>query len=66
MSLKTIEVIINPKGEASIQTTGFTGTSCRDATKALEQALGISQSDKPTAEMYQAATTDQRIEQHGG
>jgi hypothetical protein len=54
--MKTIEVTISPKGETTIQTKGFAGSSCRDATKTLEQALGAVQSDKATAEMYQAAT----------
>jgi len=62
----TIEIIINPKGESVIQTKGFAGSSCRDATKALEQALGAVQSDKATAEMYQTATAGQQIKQSAG
>ena len=54
--MRSIEIIVSPKGETTVQTKGFAGSSCRDATKALEQALGAVQSDKPTAEMYQTAT----------
>ena len=35
-----------------VLTKGFTGSACRDASKAIEQALGLVQSDKPTAEMH--------------
>ena len=50
--MKTIEIIISPTGETTVQTKGFTGSACRDASKAIEQALGLVQSDKPTAEMH--------------
>jgi hypothetical protein len=51
---QTIEIIVSPTGETTVQTKGFTGSSCRDASRALERALGVVESDKPTAEMYQA------------
>lgn len=38
---KTIEVTVSPKGETTIQTKGFTGEACRDATRNLEAALGV-------------------------
>jgi hypothetical protein len=60
---KSIEVIVDAKGECSVQTKGFAGSSCRDASKALEKALGIVQSDTPTAEMYQPQTVDQSLRQ---
>jgi len=64
--MKTIEIIVSPKGESVIQTKGFAGLSCREATKALEQALGAVQADKATAEMYQTATAGQQIKQSAG
>ena len=66
MSSKIIEIIVSPKGETTVQTKGFAGSSCRDATQALEEALGVIQSDKATAEMYAVATTDQQIRQNNG
>ena len=39
--MKTLEVIVDAKGEVSVQTKGFTGSSCREASKALEQALVV-------------------------
>ena len=40
-SSKTIEVLVGPQGSVSIKTLGFSGASCRDATRELERALGI-------------------------
>ena len=64
--MKTIEIIVSTNGETTVQTKGFTGSSCRDVARSLEQALGVVLSDKPTAEMYQTATTDQQIRQGNG
>lgn len=64
--MKTIEVIISPTGETTVTTKGFAGSSCRNASKFIEQALGIVQSDKPTAEMYQTQNADQVIRQGNG
>ena len=38
--MKTIEIIVTAKGETSVQTKGFAGSSCRDACRFVEQALG--------------------------
>ena len=39
---KKIEITVRPDGSTSIKTTGFTGSSCREATRELERALGMS------------------------
>ena len=64
--MKTIEIIVDVNGECSVQTKGFIGSSCREASKLIEQALGIVQSDKPTAEMYQTQPADQPLRQGNG
>ena len=46
--MKTITILIDKVGQVAIQTHGFDGQSCKDATKAMEKALGIVLSDKPT------------------
>jgi hypothetical protein len=46
--MKTITIVIDKFGQVSIQTSGFDGQNCKDATRALEQGLGIVLSDKPT------------------
>lgn len=61
--MKTIEIIVSPAGEATVQTKGFAGSSCRDASRLIEQALGVVQSDQPTAEMYQTQENQQTLHQ---
>jgi hypothetical protein len=38
---KTIEIIVSPAGEVSIDAVGFKGADCEKATAYLEQALGV-------------------------
>ena len=57
--MKTIEIVVSPKGETSVQTKGFTGASCREASKFLEQALGQGAGETLTGEFYQ--TTEQHL-----
>ena len=51
---KTIEIIVTPEGETTVQTLGFTGSSCRDASRFIEQALGQRTGEQLTAEFHQA------------
>ena len=60
---KIIEVTVSPKGETTVQTKGFTGSECLQASKFLEQSLGVSIADQKTAEFYATAQTDQQIRQ---
>ena len=64
--MKTIQIIIDPDGELRLETKGFTGASCREASKALEQALGLTESDRPTSEFYQLAATQTEARQQVG
>ena len=57
---KTIEIIVTAKGETSVQTKGFTGSSCRDASRFIEQALGERTSETLTPEFHQTASVEQR------
>lgn len=63
--MRTIEVIISPKGEPRIETKGFAGSSCQEVSRFLEQALGAKLSDKPTPEFYQTQPQGQAIQQGG-
>ena len=38
--MKTIEIIVTTDGRTNVQTLGFSGPSCRDASKFIEEALG--------------------------
>ena len=57
---RTIEIVVNPKGETVIQTKGFTGSSCRDATKRLEEALGKVTQEQLTTEFHQHTITQRQ------
>jgi hypothetical protein len=54
-SAKTIEIIISPDGKTTVRTMGFAGDSCRHASKALEQALGVVEREQLTAEFHQSS-----------
>ena len=60
---KTLEIIVTPRGKVSVQALGFTGSSCRDASKFLEQALGQRLSEHLTAEFHQSLPTQQTQQQ---
>ena len=61
--MKTIEVTVSHRGEITIETRGFTGPACRDASRALEQALGAPASERLSAEFYQQQGVDQDLRQ---
>jgi len=61
--MKTIEIIVSPKGEAQVQTKGFAGSSCRDASRFIEQALGQRTGKKLTAEFHQGEPVQQTNQQ---
>jgi hypothetical protein len=63
MTVRIIEVIVSPQGETSVQTKGFSGSECLQASKWLEQALGLATNDHKTTEYYQPAVTEQNAEQ---
>lgn len=48
-----VNIEITPTGETTVDDVGYTGHSCRDATKAIEKALGKTTSDERKAEYSQ-------------
>lgn len=46
--MKTITILIDKTGQVSMQTHGYEGQACKDATKAMEQGLGVVLSDRPS------------------
>ncbi len=55
--MSQIEILITPEGKTSVQTLGYAGSSCRHASKFLEDALGKRLTEKLTAEYYQGQAT---------
>ena len=60
---KTIEIIIAPNGQSKVETKGFTGSECREASRFIEQAIGQQTNELLKSEFHQTATTQQQIEQ---
>ncbi len=54
-----IEIVISPDGQTKLETKGFGGQSCRDASRFLEQALGVRASEQLTAEFHERLTIEQ-------
>jgi hypothetical protein len=60
---RTIEIIVNAKGETTVQTKGFAGANCREASKFVEQALGQQIGEQITAEFHQCQVAEQHQQQ---
>ncbi len=54
---RTIEIIVSPKGDISIDAIGFKGPDCERATRALEEALGVVQQRTKKPEYLGKATS---------
>ena len=66
MTSQVIEVIVSPQGETRVETRGFAGSSCRQASQFLEHALGTTTNEKLTAEFYQQEPAQNHLQQEGG
>jgi hypothetical protein len=58
---RVIEVIVSPKGETTLQTKGYSGADCQQASRFLEEALGIVAADRKTAEFYESNTPNLEV-----
>ena len=58
-----IEIIVSPTGQATVQTKGFVGGQCRDASRELEQALGAQLAEKLTSEFYESSVQQQSLQE---
>jgi DUF2997 family protein len=61
--MKTIEIIVAPNGQTKIETKGFAGPSCREASRFVEEALGQTTGEQLTAEFHQTEPARQQIQQ---
>lgn len=60
---KTIEIVIAPNGQSRVETKGFVGSECRDASRFIEQALGQQTDESLKSEFHQTASNQQQIRQ---
>ena len=61
--MKTIEIVISRQGETRIETKGFAGAKCRQASEFIESALGHRNGEQLTNEFYQPATEQQTLQE---
>lgn len=61
--MRIIEIIVTPEGRTTVQTKGFHGSSCRAASRFIEQAIGNPTGEKLTTEFHQAESAQQTRQQ---
>lgn len=61
--MKTIEIIVSPKGDTRVETKGFVGAECREASKLLEDALGKREHEQLTSAFHASQQAAQRAHQ---
>ena len=60
---KIIEITVAPDGATRVETKGFAGNQCQEASRFIEQALGKRTSEQLTAEFHQQVASDQ-VQRH--
>jgi hypothetical protein len=61
--LKTIQITVTPTGQTSVETKGFAGSECRQASEFLEKALGQRTNEQLTGEFYAQESQSQRLKE---
>ena len=56
---KTIEIIVLPSGQTRLETKGFSGSECQEASRFLESALGKRSEEQLTSEFHQAEASSE-------
>ncbi|WP_417849447.1 DUF2997 domain-containing protein [Thalassoglobus sp.] len=60
---KTIEITVLPNGQTNVETKGFVGAECRQASQFIEKALGQQTDEVLKAEFHQTASSQDQIQQ---
>ena len=60
---KAIEIIVAPNGQSKVETKGFTGSECREASRFIEQAIGQQTNEILKSEFHQTVTAPQQVQQ---
>lgn len=53
---RSITIVISPTGEAKVETHSYIGSSCQEASKFIEQALGQTTAEQFKPTFYQTVT----------
>lgn len=62
---KTIEITVLPNGQTKVETKGFVGAECRQASQFIEKALGQQTDEVLKAEFHQRASYQQSVQEGG-
>ena len=62
---KRIEITVDTKGNSQVETKGFTGRECVEASKFIEQALGNQTETRTTPEFFRVQATQQQQTSNG-
>jgi hypothetical protein len=62
--MRTIHITVDPQGNVKLQTRGYAGRACLDASRELEQVLGERVSETMTNEYFQQTEERQRHQEH--
>jgi hypothetical protein len=62
--LKLITITVSPTGETQLETSGFTGNSCQQASQALATALGIQTQEQLKSDYFLQLNTQSNTVQH--
>lgn len=63
MTTRSIEIVVSPTGQTQIETKGFTGSGCRDASRFIEQALGKQTGEQLSVEFHDVESSQTQLEQ---
>ena len=55
----TIEILVSPTGQTRLETKGFSGSECQEASRLMESALGKKSDEQLTSEFYQAEASSE-------
>lgn len=58
---QTLEILIAPDGSTRVETKGYSGRTCREASRFLEQALGQPTQETLTPEFYQTSVETEPV-----
>lgn len=61
--MKTIEITVAPTGQTKVETKGFSGAQCRDASRFIETALGKATGEQLKSEFHVTVGNEQQLRQ---
>jgi len=56
-----MKAVVSPTGQTQVETKGFSGSECRNASRYIEEALGQHTGEKLTGEFYNHQDVEQDV-----